>query len=64
MERGSWWAVVHGITESDMTELLTLSLHTCNYNRVEQLEGRALVPMMAAESKRRKTDPSCLGKAQ
>ena len=28
MDRGAWWATVHGITESDMTEWLTLSLHS------------------------------------
>ena len=27
MDRGDWQAAVHGITESDMTEQLTLSLH-------------------------------------
>ena len=26
MERGAWWAMVHGIAESDMTEKLTFSL--------------------------------------
>ena len=26
MHRGAWWVTVHGITESDMTERLTLSL--------------------------------------
>ena len=26
MERGPWWATVHGVTESDMTEQLTFSL--------------------------------------
>ena len=26
MDRGGWWATIHGFTESDMTEQLTLSL--------------------------------------
>ena len=25
MDRGAWWATVHGVTESNMTEQLTLS---------------------------------------
>ena len=26
MDRGAWWTIVHGVTESNMTEQLTLSL--------------------------------------
>ena len=26
MDRGAWWATVHGVSELDMTEKLTLSL--------------------------------------
>ena len=27
LDRGSWWAIVHGVTESDTTEQLTHSIH-------------------------------------
>ena len=28
-DRGAWWAIVHGVTKSDKTEQLTLSLSQC-----------------------------------
>ena len=28
MERGAWWAIVHGITELDMIEQLSRAHHT------------------------------------
>ena len=28
-DRGAWWATVHGVTKSDKTEQLTLSLSQC-----------------------------------
>ena len=28
MERGAWWAIVHGVTESDMTKQLNTHTHT------------------------------------
>ena len=28
MDRGAWWATVHRVTESDMTELLSVHTHT------------------------------------
>ena len=28
VDRGAWWATVHGITESDMTEQLSTAQHT------------------------------------
>ena len=28
MDRGTWWATIHGVTETERTELITLSLFT------------------------------------
>ena len=34
MDRGAWWATVHGLAESDVTKrlILSLSLHNTNIN--------------------------------
>ena len=34
MDRGAWWATVHGVTELDTPEQLTLSLHFPVYSLV------------------------------
>ena len=28
MDRGAWWAIVHRVIESDMTEILSVHTHT------------------------------------
>ena len=42
MHRGAWWATVHGITESDTTEQLSLSQGTSTNGQVES-ERRSVV---------------------
>ena len=43
MDRGAWWAIVHGVTESDMPERLSHSQET-----VEDLGSS--IPRAAAET--------------
>ena len=31
MDRGAWWATVHGVAELDMTEQLTHFIYVANY---------------------------------
>ena len=40
MERGAWWATVHGVTEPDMTEQLTFSLSTRGLAKEPATTGR------------------------
>ena len=40
MGRGAWWATVHGVAESDMTEVAE---HTHKQKRVETWQGRQSV---------------------
>ena len=40
MDRGAWWATDHGITESDITEWLTLSMSEGRRGRMSQLKKR------------------------
>ena len=41
MDRGTWWATVCGVTESDTTEQLTLTLHT----DINQLLRKSIFPI-------------------
>ena len=34
MDRGAWWVSVHGVTESDMTERLSLAHTGCSEKRI------------------------------
>ena len=35
MERGAWWAIVHGVTESDMTKQLNTHTHTHTHTQID-----------------------------
>ena len=39
VDRGAWWATVHGVTESDMTEQLSFHFISCLLMRVNFLHS-------------------------
>ena len=51
-DRGAWWATVHGIAESDMTEQLSTEEHItlCNYDNLRIHQCRILAISLEKKS--------------
>ena len=63
MDRGAWWASVHGITGSDMTEQLSVPAHTNNkiYHKFFFLKSQTTVLQINHKACESTCPPLCTG---